>query len=399
MRKWLAMGPTPPAAERRTVLLVDYPLFARDLAEWLTERGYRVEWLVPRALSVELFAKVCRVLGPPFIASINFSPELAMLCTLNRTPYLSWTVDPLGPERFKLYPGTDPAFVLAFAHRRDTVARLRGLGFEDAEYLPLAASGRRQALAGDPELERYRTPVSFVGNSLADEGRALGQGLARHGAGPELVAALDAFVERQLDEHEGDVGYAGVASDGAALPEGLRERLPAGLPRAELDDWLNGALSHRLRARRVEALAPVGVAVYGDAGWQGGGARYAGIADHGEELTRIYNASLLNLDVPRIYQRDIVTMRVFDIMACGGVVLSEPSTDLLELFSDGQELVCYTSGRELQAKAAQLIADEPRRVAIGQAARAAVARAHRLEHRFERLAAGLARRGFAELRA
>jgi hypothetical protein len=393
------MGTAPSAAERRTVLVVDYPLFAHDFAAWLGLRGYQVEWLVPQALSVEMFGKVCRVLSPPFVASINFSPELALLCTMAKTPYVSWTVDPLGPERFKLYPGTDPALVLAFAHRRETVERLRAIGFGDAEYLPLAASGRRQSLSDDPELERYRTPISFVGSSLAQEGQALSHALSGHDAEPELAAAFAELVEGLLDQHEGDVGYAGFGPDCSALPEALRARLPAGLDLGKLAELVNGALSHRLRMRRVEALAPLGISVYGDTGWQGCTAGYAGIAGHGDELTRIYNASLLNLDVPRVYQRDIATMRVFDIMACGGVVLSEPSPDLLELFTDGSELICYSSARELSEKSARLLASAQERASIGRAARTAVARQHLLQHRFERLEAGLARRGFVTARA
>lgn len=385
------------AAERRLVFVVDYRLFARDLGAWLGEHDYAVEWLVPSALSVELFCNACRVLRPAFVASINFSPEIALLCTLAKTPYLSWTVDPLGPERFALYPGTDIAWLLAFAHRRETVARLRGLGLTDSEYLPLAASPRREARLDAPALEAYRANSSFVGSSLSEEAGALPEGLRAHGAEPGLLRELAAFVERALDAHEGDVGYAGVPADASGLRDALGTELPAGVEPAQLADWLNGALSHRLRMRRVDALAPLGVRVYGDAGWRASAGRYAGVADHGDELTKIYAASRLNLDVPRIYQRDIVTMRVFDIMACGGVVLSEPSPDLLELFSDGTELVCYASGRELREKAAWLLASEAERAAIGEAARAAVARAHRLAHRFERLAQGLARRGFAQL--
>jgi spore maturation protein CgeB len=377
---------------RRTVFLVDYRLFARDLEAWLLGRGYQVEWLVPAALTVELFHKLCRVIRPLFVASINFSPELALLCSQAQTPYLSWTVDPLGPERFQLYPGTDPRWVLAFAHRRDTAERLRALGLADTEYLPLAASGRRQPATAAAELERFRAPLSFVGSSLEAEGDALGQGLRQLGLAAPAVAAFYDFVERALDEHEGDVGYAGVPADGAGLPDALASALPRSTPLPQLCDWVNGALSHRLRLRRVKALVPLGIVTYGDTGWQSSGARYAGVAGHGDELTCIYSASALSLDIPRVYQRDIVTMRVFDIMACGGVVLSEPSADLLELFSDGAELVTYSSDVELRQKAERLLASDSERLAIAEAGRACVARSHALEHRFERMLAGLKRR-------
>lgn len=382
-----------PAADRRTVFLVDYALFARDWAAWLEQRGHGVEWLVPQALSVEFFVKACRVVRPRFVASINFSPELAVLCSVAQTPYLSWTVDPLGPERFVLYPETDPAWLLAFAHRHETALRLQSLGLRDTEYLPLAASGRRQPVLDAQALEAERAPVSFVASSLAAEGRLLAEQLAARGA-TELVPAFAELVERWLSERDGDVGFTGLLPDASNLPADLHERLPAGVELGQLADWVNGVLSYRLRARRVAALAPQGIETYGDAGWQGSGARYRGVADHGEQLTRIYCASRLNLDVPRIYQRDIVTMRVFDIMACGGVVLTEPSADLLELFCDGTELVCYRSDDELRSKVEHLLSHEPERAAIAASARSAVLRGHLLEHRFERMAAGLARRGF-----
>jgi len=388
------MGDQGLVGSRGTVLVVDYPLFAHDLAAYLERAGYRVEWLVPKLLNIELFVAIARALSPRFLVSINFSPELALLATLGRTPYASWTVDPLGKQRFELYPNTDPALLLAFAHRKSTVERLRAIGLAGASFLPLGAAERRRPVTDRAVLERHAAPLSFVANSLADEYEKLRRLLRAHGADAELVARFATCLDEMLGAHEGSVEYAGVGAACDGVPEALLGGL-AGIDLATLGDAIDGALSHRLRALRVASLAPLGIVTYGDAGWSAVGAPYRGIADHGEELTAIYTASALNLDVPRIYQRDIVTMRVFDIMGTGGLVLSEPSPDLLELFSDGHELVTYRSEKELVATAERLLGAPEERAHIAAAGERAVRERHGLDQRFGRILEVLGQRGFA----
>lgn len=377
----------------RTVLLVHYRLFADDWAAWLTNAGHHVEWLVPQTLTVEFVRAACQALAPRFIASINFSPELALLATLGQTPYVSWTVDPLGPQRFTLYDGTDPRLSVAFAHRRSTVERLGKAGIA-ASFLPLGAPAeRRRELALPSDAAEPRFDVSFVGSSLADEARQLDQLVVDSGGDAALVADFRRFVDRELDAHEGDVTYAGMGDDGASLPAELLARFGARQPPlALLADRVNGALSHALRARRVHAVSKHTLGVFGDAGWSASPS-YRGAAKHGDELTRIYNASALNLDVPRVYQRDIVTMRVFDVLSCAGVVLTEPSADLAELFADGTELVTYRSDRELADATDSLLRSPDLRKSIGQRGKLAVLERHQLSHRFQSIEEALVRRG------
>ena len=103
----------------------------------------------------------------------------------------------------------------------------------------------------------------------------------------------------------------------------------------------------------METLAPLGIRVWGDEGWQGvdeRGGRFMGAALHNRDVTQIYRGSLINVDVGRRYQRDIVTMRVFDVLACGGFVLAEDCEDLRQCFTPGQHLDTWSSIDELVEK-------------------------------------------------
>jgi spore maturation protein CgeB len=107
------------------------------------------------------------------------------------------------------------------------------------------------------------------------------------------------------------------------------------------------------RLSYVELLGPLSIQVWGDNEWQAAersGATYRGLAGHRFELGKIYSGATVNVDVGRLYQNDMVTMRVFDVMACRGFVLTERNDALLELFTEGVELDCYTSADELVEK-------------------------------------------------
>ena len=88
----------------------------------------------------------------------------------------------------------------------------------------------------------------------------------------------------------------------------------------------------------VATMGEMGIHVWGDAGWRSvskHGVRFRGSAGHREELNKIYNAARIHVDIGRIYQLDIVTMRVFDVISCGGFVIAERNKALLQLFREG----------------------------------------------------------------
>lgn len=364
---------------RGTVLMMHGKLFVADLSQLLEAEGWAVRIAKPAGLDVARFDALLDETKPRFLFTVNFSPELAFLATRRGLTYLSWTIDPLPPSRLQLLPGTDPKRCVAFAHRHAIVEALKAAGLPRCAFMPLAASpSRRPAEQG---LDPYRCAVSFVGSSLVVEERSLMKRIEALEAPPTLWPRLKTWLDELFEARGRDLSFEGIGPDD--LPPFLRSALPEA-DAVELADRANGALSHRLRMRRVELLEDLKIDVYGDDGWEPLGGRYRGRAHHGEELTTIYTASGTNLDVPRIYQRDIVTMRVFDVMRCRGVVLAEESPALKALFDDAH-LLTYRDDASLRAQVLRLRDDPTLGATIGEAARRHVEANHTMRHRLATL--------------
>jgi spore maturation protein CgeB len=136
------------------------------------------------------------------------------------------------------------------------------------------------------------------------------------------------------------------------------------------------------RLRYVEALAPLGVTVWGDDGWrQVPGIDWRGPAEHGVTINKIYSNAAVNVDIGRLYQLDIVTMRVFDVLACAGFLLAEHSDELAELFLIGEELDSWQTLDELLEKSRWYLAHPEAARRIAQRGHRAVCERHTIQQR------------------
>ena len=368
------------------ILFVEYHLFMPDVRRLLADRGYTLIGLAPRGLSIERFNAACDAHRPLWLFSINFSPEIACMCSARGLPYVSWTIDPLPNSRLTLFDRTDPASCLAFAHDPRTVHHLANQGIR-AIHLLLAAPADRRTPTTDPtRLAPYRCDVSFVGSSMIDEMSALDRWLVVRG-GDALSAAVMDWSKRLLDLVGADPDFCGMNSVGGidALPDFLRDTSMRGADEDELISLLDGVLSALYRQRGIGVLRDFGgtSSVWGDPGWTDIHPHYRGGADHGDELTLIYGASGINLDIPRLYQRQTITMRIFDILASGGFVLAERSAALEAAFEEDRHLAYYDTQDALNDVIARWMNAPLARETIAKAGRQEVLEKHQIKHRIE----------------
>lgn len=357
----------------KRVLMLDYQLVADDLARALARLGTHVARLSPRGLTSAALSQAVADLRPSFLLSINYAPELALLAGQLSTPYVSWTIDPLPRVRLRVLHGTNTDNCLCFVHRRKLVERFERLGFKDVRPLPLAAATRRAQSAMVPGPPAHT--ISFVGNSLRGERATFDAALAGSGWPTSVRQQIETWILQWVEAADGDPSRGAIeASD---LPKWLPTREPE--VAEEWAELLAGAAGAEYRRRAVRGLALLHGAVYGDAGWRGI-ADYRGMAHHGDALTRIYQTSLLNLDVPRLYQREVATLRAFDVMAAGGLLLSEAGGDLDRLVPSDC-FARYASTRELPHVAEELARNPARARQTARAARDHVAEHHLIEHR------------------
>ena len=382
--------------ERRALVGVDR-LLSDDLAEALREEGFSVCPVDFDGWALEEIARALAHTAPALVADINYRHGLVEFCARAGVPYLCWEIDP-ATDRIEP-PGcaTERAFV--FSYRRSGAEAFRMQGFANAEHLPLACNPQRRR---PTKLAPGRCPdpagVSFVGSSLAREARHYRRrfiALYRewHPASPDAEKQCDAAIERCLAEQRRDFSQYLL---GDALERELGAFLTSvrsGHTREDPVALLDEVAAAEKRRTYIEALGRFGVDVWGDPDWQdcsAPGVRYRGWAGHFHELSGIYSSDAIHVDIGRIYQQDIVTLRVFDVLACGGFVIAEHSSDLEELFEIGSEIECYRTLPELEAKIERYRAEPELARAIALRGRAAVCEHHTIRERVRYMLARLA---------
>jgi spore maturation protein CgeB len=371
-------------AEGRRALVCTGELFVDSLSDALRSQGYAVYPFEARRQSLEELAHCASRVAPDLVASINFLPGLPEFCEQRELEYVCWEVDP-ALDVPRISGPSQHAHI--FTYRRENVAAFSHAGFSHVEYLGLAADPKRRqprSSTGD-EAEVYASPISFVGMSLVENAERL-RGLFLQlfsSWQPQDPGAAEELLTRVVEGQRRDFASFHVPELLDAAAPGWRAAcLSAGRPDPAL---LVGELcAAEKRLNYVADLAHHGLDVWGDEGWrltEAHGARYRGPAKHEADLPRIYAASTINLDIGRIYQSDIVTMRIFDICACGGFVLAERSKELARLFELGVELESYATFDELREKVAYYLAHPEEARHVAQRGREAVLERHRIDQR------------------
>lgn len=373
-RGWEAGGPGgAPAA-----LIWAGGLFVDDIADALVGAG-AFPWGVDPV--PEELARASAALGARAVYAVNHTVGLAEQAAALGLHLREWEIDPaMDPPR---PPSAPIGSAAVFTWRAAAVPTWEAARWPRVWHLPLAANPERRRPIPQPGPP---VAVGFVGNSMVAEARrCLGLLHAELDAFRSLVPALTANAARALLRRALDRQLA--APSAWVLPDAVDEVLPGfrrfvrlrGHPWA-VDALLGEVAAAEKRRRVISGLAPIGVDVWGDAGWADLGAQ-AGVRHHGpvghlRALTEVYNRVAINIDINRLYQPDIVTMRVFDVLACGGFVLAEHSAEIGSLFEVGREVVTWSGLPDLRAKIAHFRENPAEAAEIAAAGRARVLRDH-----------------------
>lgn len=416
-----------PAPETRRAMVVTGGLFVQDLVEALQDIGFSVLSWNPRAVSETETIHQLKTYNPHLLFSINLCRGLPEICENLGLPLLVWEVDPtierLPPARHSF------SHTRIHTYRKSRVAYFRAAGFPHTEYLPLAANPKRRhpvELTAE-ERERYGAEISFVGSSMVDQAatlfelyQGLAAGLRRNPEGPNSLKDVDAphrLPFSKTDDHENPLPGANRGTfrycdrlwelaleyqrrtPDQYLLEGFLERRGLGQAGSALVQDANGRIVDLIQCmaeaaaseRRLQILTSLPhekLRVWGDENWRRilpENLTYCGTASHFRELTLIYNGSKINLDINRIYQRDIVTMRVFDIMACMGFVIVDTSDTLGELFDLNHEVVTYRTVEALRPLVEHFLTHEDERLQIAEAGHRRVIKEHTIRKRVEQM--------------
>lgn len=388
------------AGPYRRALVISGGLFSLDVSEALRDTGLEVlSWNPPCSEQQHIIKEIIS-LHPHLIVSINYRHGLPEISRTLGIPLLVWEIDPsierLAPHRVS-HPDT-----YIYTYRKANIPRFREAGFEHVEYLPLAANPKRRYPKdlSDEEADRWGADVSFAGSSMAAQAEALRQlyfQLTRDRSFPPS-AKTDDPVRDYASLWDTAIASQSRNPDGYVIEELFREYLPqsswvAADEEERLVDLAVCTAETAASERRAQALNTLSqldsgfrIRVWGDEGWSRilpDNIQYRGPVGHFHELTSVYNASRINLDVNRIYQRDIATMRVFDVLACKGFLLADWSDDLGELFQLGSEVLAYRSLGEIPSLVRHFLTHLREREEIAEAGYQRVLREHTIQSRVE----------------
>jgi spore maturation protein CgeB len=99
-------------------------------------------------------------------------------------------------------------------------------------------------------------------------------------------------------------------------------------------------------------------------------------------------ASLINLSIMSERREgassgDRISSRTFILPACGAFVIHERTDEVLALFREDQEIVCYSDVEELVAKVDHYLLDPEARERIARQGMAVVRASHSWDHRIQ----------------
>jgi spore maturation protein CgeB len=370
-------------------------LLARDVIETFFDIGANAFPLDVLALSPEETTVQIKEVSPDFVMTINYVKGLAELCAKIGVPLVVWEIDPTLEILFQEDVGTNgiDGNTFVYTYRKKRVDYFKSLGFKNVSFLPLAANTRKYRPMGldSYQTEKYGADVSYVGSSMHVQGKwaleKIFQLLKAQSCPDSLEKSLKDALNRQITNTE--VFYF------PKFVETILSRMkcPTVIPDEagrKIDVIL--ALSEKIasfrRFKAVNTLEKLAaqhiVRVWGDEGWKEGLAKsiiYSGLAGHYHEIPIIYNASRINLDINRIYQKDIVPLRVFDILACGAFVLADDSKELGNFFKKGEEVISYKKISQIPSICAYYLRNDLERKEIASKGRKRVLREHSLEQR------------------
>lgn len=134
--------------------------------------------------------------------------------------------------------------------------------------------------------------------------------------------------------------------------------------------FIGGHSPRRELLLRALAERNIEVHLFGNEAWRAvahPNLHYEGYASYREDCPHLYRASKINLNITSEQLRTALPVRVFDVLACGGLLLTDDQQDAHTLFNPGKELVVYQNPDHLADLIRHYLTHDEERQAIAEA--------------------------------
>jgi spore maturation protein CgeB len=322
------------------------------------------------------------------VFSVNFLPIIARACKVEDIKYLSWTVD---CPSFRLYSKT-------IAYPTNRIFLLDRMQFEkflpanpdNIFHLPMGTdvAGWDKVQVSAQDQERFGCDISFVGSLYAEKAvyNKIEKNLPDYirGYSEGLLAAQqnvygynfleDAITDEWAEEFKKYAQWEELGEDYIEDMRGIVADVFLGEKCTELERISTfKAISEHFNMdlwtqSDTQALPYV---------------HNRGIADSDTMMPKIIKCSRINLNLTNRPIKSGLPLRIFDLMACGGFVISNYQPEIPELFVPGEDIVLYDSISDLLSKIEYYLAHDDERKTIAKSGYEKVKKYHSYDERLK----------------
>lgn len=292
--------------------------------------------------------------SPIFVFSINFFPVIAELCHIHNILYLCWTVDSPVMELFT-QPMKYPTNRI-FLFDKEQYNCLYPFNPNGTFHLPLAVNSNRfdSVISSITEEDRntYSADISFVG-SLYSEHNPLTKltDLSTYARG-----CIDGIVESSLQVYGYNFMEEAISDE---LMTEIKKVIPNFFSYSNLITNIDKfALAHRyvgLQAAEIERTRTLNrLAEHFTVDLYTGSdvSPLRSVRTHSPieslyGMPKVFHLSKINLNMTIKPIKSGLPLRIFDIMGCGGFLMTNYQAELTDYFEIGKDLEAYSSLEEL----------------------------------------------------
>ncbi|MBD5545727.1 MAG: glycosyltransferase [Lachnospiraceae bacterium] len=308
-----------------------------------------------------------------FVFSWDFAPDIAEACHEIGICYISWVVDCPHVALWAKSARYPENRIFVFDYKLYEMLEQRGLGH--IWYLPLSADvdsfEQCIQMAGEKERKEYSSEVSFVGNLYNDSAHSLYDRIAY--LPPYLKGYFDSLImiqrkiwgmnlfEEAINNQAWDMLRQHVKWDLGDKYEDVYELSMINMLCQKVAQLDRQEVCNYLAAHFDFALYTGGDTNFNPA------LRNRGKVDYLSQMPLVFHYSKININITLRSITSGIPLRVMDVLACEGFLLTNYQSEIAEYFEDGRELVIYENFEDMYEKIAYYLQHEEERKQIAHA--------------------------------
>lgn len=312
------------------------------------------------------------------VFTVNYFPLISNVCERTGVKYVSWTCDNPLISMYHESVFHDCNYIFTFD--KTNYLEFREMGVKHIWYLPLAVDTERMdvllgvpeevgrwKVAQDPEMQKYRGDVAFVG-SLYERNS---YDKIKNRLPEYLRGYFDAVMEAQLNISGANIVEPMLTTN---ILEQLQEYFQLEKSEGSFSDLglifqttVLGFKIAEIERRRalIELSKHYKVNVYSNSNVSDLlRIQYCGSVDYWSEMPKVFRMSKINLNftIPNI--KSGIPLRIWDVLGCGGFLLTNYQAEIPYYFKEGEDLVCFDSLEDLCEKVGYYLEHEEERKRI-----------------------------------